>query len=216
MVARFSMWNASVSGLPSGKGRGQNLSDHVIFYADAQNAVIPGGVPYINIVDMTHVTAAQRVNRLFVKYSNGMLTVDGAPTQAEMGEIVEQYLTLDVATRAEALTLARRHFDEISTSNAIVTVVLQPTGHYDVPYLHFDIGDWVTAPAADLTPTVYRVLGITITGNSEGDATILVELNRRAYIAEQDRHNLFQTLGSGEIGAVKTSKTVSGYVGSGD
>ena len=177
-----------------------------------QSVVFAAGV---NIVDISHSQPGRVVNRLLVKYADGLFVLDHAPSQASMGEIVEEYLTLDAANRQEADRQAIRALSVAVSEEPAITITLECVG-LDRPYVDWWLGNFIVAPDETGNLMWYRILGVTITEDDMGDATVQVELNRRVFNLEKQRTNLFQTLGSNVIGPLPASDLVPAYIAAGD
>lgn len=89
-----------------------------------------------------------------------------------------------------------------------VTLGVEPSADSDTPYLGVWVGDYVTAPAVDATPTSYRVVSISATCDDEGFARFVPELRTRTdEVAERTRLWL-KRIGDGTLAGRSQKATV--------
>jgi hypothetical protein len=173
----------------------------------------------VNVSDITHSHPGRLVNRLLVKYGSGLFVLDDAANQAAIGEVIEEFMTVDASDRFEAQRQAQRALDIAVAEEPAISLTLEPNDDIaiaDAPYLDFFPGDAVMAPSESGAVTAYRVLGITVTQDDEGFPVLSIELNRRTYSPQAHRESLLQTIGSGIVGHHAGSERIPNYRGYGD
>jgi hypothetical protein len=172
-----------------------------------------------NISDITHETPGKIFNRLLVKYGGGLFTHNLVTHQIAISEVIEEFFACDTSDLQEATRLAQREVTTSTATNPAITLTLEPDIdplRFDKPYVDFKPGDMVYAPDEDGDAEYYRVIGATITQDDEGFPVVSLELNRRTFSVQEQRADLFQTLGSGVVSPKAISGRVDGFQGSGD
>jgi hypothetical protein len=112
--------------------------------------------------------------RLLVKFPGGYL--QRAVTPAAGARIREGSLSVDVVTLGEAARIAVTLLYTMREPALEITAVMEPRGG-DVPFVDFVLGDEVTVPNVDGTPVAARVVGMTLTFDSDGQPIYVPEFD---------------------------------------
>lgn len=115
-------------------------------------------------------------NALLVRWSAGYITVTDAPSIAAHGRHEDFLSAGDAQSTDEAERLALGLLSRWAWPSDDITIAIEPTGTDDVPYADFVTGDTVVAPGSTGTPQTWRVKGITVAEDEEGNAIFVPEL----------------------------------------
>lgn len=126
-------------------------------------------------------------NALLVRYRDGYKT--GFSANLSTYGRREGFLNIGDVSEVNAVNATITQVLAVqSVLQEAVTIGVEPTSSDDTPYLGVWVGDYVTAPAADGTPTSYRVVSMTATCDDEGFAKFVPELRTRTdEVAERTR-----------------------------
>jgi hypothetical protein len=119
-------------------------------------------------------------NRLLVRHKGGYLLVEDVASQAQYGTSTQLLALGDIDDPAEARRVAEAHLATLAQPEREIDSALDPLNPLAVgarPWLDFGLGDMVTAPSRDGTPTTYRVVGWAISEDDHGRVTVEPTLN---------------------------------------
>jgi hypothetical protein len=177
-------------------------------------------------------------NRLLVRWSFGWYEVtDTTGYTAEMfanpgtvdAGILDLSLWIDAPVVQEAtlslgssqerdgmLMLARGQLSIFANPRTEIGADLAPVDETDTPYLSFRVGDKVTVPDIDGTPTVERVMALTVTESEDGEPSYAPEL-KDIILTDQERWqaNLDKMANGTVSGQSKVASPTTDYSGMG-
>jgi hypothetical protein len=156
----------------------------------------------VNIRELRFEPTDSKVNRVIIKFPGGYVTVQNNADVAANGAF-EAFLTVDSADIADARRKGRNVLNELLDPQSAIVVDYEPVTVASRPYTGFRVGDRVTCPNKDGTPTSYRVISIEVVQDEMGDPTYRIELNRRSRFLEREDYELLQTIGRGLVGERK-------------
>ena len=119
---------------------------------------------------------ARVTNVLLVRWAQGWVEVTDAASITAHGRH-EDFLSLgDAATASEAVRVAEALLARLAVPSETLAIAVEPQGTGDSPYADFVTGDVVFAPDHAGTASPWRVRGITVTEDEEGQAIPVPEL----------------------------------------
>ncbi len=115
-------------------------------------------------------------NSYLVRWSGGYTVVADAASVTAHGRH-EDFLSVgDAQSTAEAERLALGLLSRVAWPSESIALAIEPSESADTPYVGFEVGDNVVAPDAGGSPQQWRVMGITVTEDDEGNAIYVPEL----------------------------------------
>lgn len=130
-----------------------------------------------------------------------------ADTVAEHGRR-EALLTLGaLQSAAEAARVADRQLAVFKDPRAEVIAGVEPTSNIDTPYIGYGIGDTVTVPGIDGTPTVERVRAVNVVEDENGDITFAPELKDKIASLEERHEEALKKMDDGTLRGQSTVAT---------
>jgi len=164
---------------------------------------LTGDVDTQNLVTLEYSPHHPVTTSMFVKWTNGFLQVDN-PTAAGLYGRSEAFLTVDAETETEAIRQANLALDDVDNLEYAIVAHVDPIDPgVDEPYLNFKPGDYVTTNNQYSIPTSMKVFSISVAGDDMGLATIVLEINNRLKLPDQDVFDITQALGRGVVGSTK-------------
>lgn len=147
------------------------------------------------------------INVLMVEYMGGWLEVVDTDSVARYGR-AEALLGLGyIANKAEAERVATEQLAIYANRRTAITAELLPRGLPDTPYVGFRLGDVLTVPDIDGTPADERVVGISVSQDSDGEMSYALDL-KDTVLEEQERFaQALKKMSDGTIGG--TSKVAA-------
>lgn len=145
-----------------------------------------------NLLTATIESRDEVVNAIAMKSTDGGWAVElGTDTNSiSKYGIVEGFLDVGLPeenTRAIGHAILNRKANPEQGS----TYSLSPTGDNDVPWVHFNVGDWVLAPDSKGDPTPRRVVSISVERGEVGQPIYTVEFDT---IWQDNEYNLNQAV----------------------
>jgi hypothetical protein len=140
--------------------------------------------------------------KLLVKWASGQFELDDAPAQAAHG-IRELFITVDAATKLEAIRQAQVVLDNVKNPRDAYVVGLAPKVADDRPYSAYTLGDMISAPDRTEATNPEKLLAISVGHDEEGNPIIQLELQTRIERRERQEVELFKMLGRGVTGSTK-------------
>lgn len=148
-------------------------------------------------------------NALLVRWAGGFVWVTDAASITAYGRR-EGYVTVGGATSvAEAQRVAVAVLADRTAPEVAVTAALEPTGS-DAPYVHFGVGDTITAPNESGTAASVRVVAIGVTEDADGHPTFVPELGVVAQPADRDRDRWLKRMVNGSLGGTVAAASPGG------
>jgi len=139
------------------------------------------------------------VNAILIHWSGGYRTAQNAPSIAAYGRH-EAFLELGSANSEEEVDriagdlLGVRGEPEVAT-----TVAMEPAGG-DRPYEDFGVGDWLTCPDEAGTPTSFRVNGLAVSEDPEGQPVFVPELRTKQQSVDTHQQRWLKRMANGALG----------------
>lgn len=136
---------------------------------------------------------------LLVRYDGGYFEVSDAAAVAAWGR-KEGFVQLgsvadvDEATRVATAILAFQKEPTVAT-----TMGIEPTGTGDDPYADYTVGDSITAPDVDGTPTTQRVVSLTVTEDADSEVGFVNELKSSFLVADEAFNRQLKKLLNGSM-----------------
>jgi hypothetical protein len=150
-----------------------------------------------NVTELTYEEVPTTASDLLVRWQRGWRLVsregDGRKKMALIG--LGALPSVQEVDRVAGGQL-NRHADP----RAAITAGFHPTVDADTPYLAFVPGDTITVPAEDGTPTVERVMGITVTPNESGEAVFALELKDVLREKWEREQTMLKKMSDGTVG----------------
>ena len=120
------------------------------------------------------------LNAVLVRYAKGYKSETDSASISSYGRR-EGFLSLSSLEEGDsAAESGTKTLELYAQLQRTVTVGIEPISDADCPYKGVWLRDSVTAPGLDLTPTSYRVVGITANVDDEGFAKFVPELDTKA------------------------------------
>lgn len=138
-----------------------------------------------------------RINTLLVRYAFGWWEVGEPAAEPYRSEAM---LSLGAIQSVDELErVARQQLAVLGNPRTAIAADLIPVDETDTPYLAFGVGDTVTVPDFDGTPSVERVMALTVAEDDYGLPTYSPEL-KDIVLTDQERwqRNL-DTLANGSV-----------------
>lgn len=139
------------------------------------------------------------VNALLVRWTSGWVERTTQSSIVSHGRR-EALLTIGaVQSLVEAQRVADRQLEQFSDPRTEITVDLEPMSEADTPYLAFRVGDLITVPDMDGTPTAERVRALTVAEDENGNITYVPELKDRILEQREAQQQALKKMSNGTI-----------------
>lgn len=156
----------------------------------------------VNLVAFERSATAPYANTLMVQWEGGYVVVPDAAAITAYGTAVEDGFSTDAPSEMEAILQGENELLRRAQSQyPAIVAVIEPVSTADCPYEAFEVGDYVTVPAAGGGTEVVRVLSIQATQDDDpqsgtfGFAVWTLELNAKLDVPERKTTRLLQQLG---------------------
>jgi len=142
-------------------------------------------------------------NAMLVRWGGGF-TFATVPASITTYSRREGYLAVGASGKDEALRIANAILANRANPDVAVTAVLEPAGT-DVPYVNFDVGDTITAPDPSGATAAQRVVGITVSEDTDGNNLFVPELSSLRLLQEQYNAAWLKRMANGTLAGVARS-----------
>lgn len=179
----------------TGTGRGQTRS---VTFAEG-----------VNCTELSYVETDVVKNAALARWADGFIYEEITDSVASHGRRETGLALSNVQSGPSTLWTMLATLQPVSSPEVSIVVGIEPANEADTPFLAFGIGDRVTAPARDGTPTEYRVMAISWDEDDDGYIAWTVELATARDVQEQIWQRWLRRTGNGTLDGRSRSATVT-------